>query len=170
MNQPAETPAVLTPFNGFLIFLLVVGGIIGWIALGSQIGVVSFFASFLFLWYWAAVDQADFKQWPQCLIGALVGLGLAWQSAYLPAHFGTPGLIAGIVILLVAIYVQIMNWVPIAINRAAMLYLTVLAAPALLTKLNVAETGLASVGGAVFFAGVVKLAFLYAARKGGGAG
>jgi hypothetical protein len=167
MNQPAETPAALTPLNGFLIFLLVVGAVIGWILLGGQFGVVSFFASFLFLWYWAAVEQADFKQWPQCLIGALVGLGLAWQSAYLPAHFGTPGMIVAIMVLLVAIYVQIMNWVPIAINRAAMLYLTVLAAPALLTKLNVPETALAITGGAVFFAGVVKLAFTYAARKGG---
>ncbi len=167
MNQPAEAPAALTPFNGFLIFLLVVGAIIGWILLGSQFGVVSFFASFLFLWYWAAVEQADFKQWPQCLIGALVGLGLAWQSAYLPAHFGTPGMVVGIMVLLVAIYVQIMNWVPIAINRAAMLYLTVLAAPALLAKLNVPETALAIAGGALFFAGAVKLALIYAARKGG---
>jgi hypothetical protein len=173
MNQPAETaaetPAALSPFNGFLIFLLVVGAIIGWLVLGSQIGVVSFFASFLFLWYWAAVEAADFKQWPQALIGALVGLGLAWQSYYLPTHFGTGGMATGIAILLVAIYVQIMNWVPMAINRSTMLYLTVLGAPALLNKLDVAETGLAIVGGAIFFAGVVKLAFLYAARKSGAA-
>ncbi len=165
MNQPAEAPAALTPFNGFLIFLLVVAAIIGWIVLGSKIGVISFFASFLFLWYWAAVEQADFKQWPQCLIGALVGLALAWQSTYLPAHFGTPGMVAGIGILLVAIYVQIMNWVPIAVNRATMLYLTVFGAPALLNKLDVGEAALAIGGSAVFFAGVVKLAFLYAARR-----
>ncbi len=166
MSAPAEQPAALSPFNGFLIFLLVVGAIVGWIVIGTKaLGIVSFFASFLFLWYWAAVEQADFKQWPQCVIGALIGLGLAWQSAYLPAHFGTGGMIAGISILLIAIYVQIMNWVPIAINRAAMLYLTVLGAPALLSKLNVTETALAIIGGAVFFAGVVKLAFLYAARK-----
>jgi hypothetical protein len=166
MNQPAEQPAALMPFNGFLIFLLVVGSVLGWLVLGSQLGIVSFFASFLFLWYWAAVEQADFKQWPQCLIGALVGAGLAWQSHYLPVHFGTGGLVAGVGILLVAIYVQIMNWVPIAINRATMLYLTVLGAPALLEKLNVAETSLAIVGGAIFFAGAVKLAFLYASRNG----
>jgi hypothetical protein len=166
MNQPAEQPAALSPFNGFLIFLLVLGAIIGWLVIGTKaLGITSFYASFLFLWYWAAVEQADFKQWPQCVIGALVGLGLAWQSHYLPVHFGTPGMIAGITILLIAIYVQIMNWVPIAINRAAMLYLTVLGAPALLDELNTAEVGLAIAGGAVFFAGVVKLAFLYAARK-----
>jgi hypothetical protein len=170
MNAPAEQPAALSPFNGFLIFLLVVGAIVGWLVIGTKaLGIVSFFASFLFLWYWAAVEQADFKQWPQCVVGALVGLLLAWQSAYLPAHFGNGGMIAGIAILLIAVYVQIMNWIPIAINRAAMLYLTVFGAPALLKDItvldNIAETGLAIVGGAVFFAGVVKLAFLYAARK-----
>jgi cephalosporin hydroxylase len=63
-----------------------------------------------------------------------------------------------------------MNWVPIAINRATMLYLTVLGAPALLAKLDVIETGVAIAGSAVFFAGVVKLAFLYAARKASKAG
>jgi hypothetical protein len=163
MTEPAEQPAALTPFNGFLIFLLVLGAIIGWLVLGSTVfGVTSFFASFLFLWYWAAVEQADFKQWPQCVIGALVGVGLAWQSHYLPTHFGNTGMIVGILILLVAIYAQIMNWVPIAINRAAMLYLTVLAAPALLERMSVAETAIAIVGGAVFFAGAVKLAFVYA--------
>jgi hypothetical protein len=65
----------------------------------------------------------------------------------------------------VAIYVQIMNWVPMAVNRSAMLYLTVLGAPALLDKLDVVEMATAIIGGAIFFAGVVKLAFLYAARK-----
>jgi hypothetical protein len=166
MNAPAEQPAAISPFNGFLIFLLVIGAAVGWLVIGTKaLGITSFFASFLFLWYWAAVEQADFKQWPQCVIGALVGVGLAWQSAYLPTHFGNGGMIAGIAVLLIAIYVQIMNWVPIAINRAAMLFLTVMAAPALLKQLDVAETTMAIVGGAIFFAGVVKLAFLYAARK-----
>ena len=77
------------------------------------------------------------------------------------------GMIAGIVIMLAAIYVQVMNWVPIAISRSTMLYLTVLSAPAILMgkDFNPVEVSIAIVGGAVFFAGVVKLAFLYAARN-----
>lgn len=165
MSDQAEA-APMSPVNGLLIVLLIVGAIIGWIALGAGLlGVTSFFASFLFLWYWAAVEGADYKQWPQCLIGALMGLALAWQSAWLGAQFGTNGMIAGVVILLIAIYVQVMNWVPIAINRSTMLFLTVLAAPAILEQMDPAETALAITGGAVFFAGVVKLAYLYAARK-----
>jgi hypothetical protein len=166
MNVPSEQPAKLSPFNGFLILLLIIAAAVAWLVIGSKaLGITSFFASFLFLWYWAAVENADFKQWLPCVIGALVGVGLAWQSAYLPANFGTPGMIAGIAVLLIAIYIQIMNWFPIAINRAAMLFLTVFAAPALLKQVNLVETSLAIVGGAVFFAGVVKFAFYYAARK-----
>ncbi|MFM2100969.1 MAG: hypothetical protein RLZZ366_2508 [Pseudomonadota bacterium] len=166
MTEQSETPPALTPFNGFLILVLVLVAVMGWIILGTKLlGVISFFASFLFLWYWAAVEQADFKQWPQCLIGALVGLGLAWQSHYLPVHYGSAGLTIALLVIVVAIYVQIMNWVPMAVNRSAMLYLTVLGAPALLDKLDVVEMATAIIGGAIFFAGVVKLAFLYAARK-----
>jgi hypothetical protein len=170
MNAPSEHPPTLSPLNGFLILVLVIGAAIAWLVIGTKLlGIKSFFASFLFLWFWAAVENADFKQWPQCLIGALVGVGLAWQSAYLPAHFGTGGMIAGISVLLIAIYVQIMNWFPIALNRSAMLFLTVFAAPALLSQINLLETSFAIIGGAVFFAGVVKCAFLYVARKKAGA-
>ncbi len=166
MPEPAEGAAALSPFNGFLVLLLIIFAIVGWIVVGSMLlGVTSFFASFLFLWYWAAVEQADYGQWVQSLVGALVGLLLAWQTAYLASHFGTNGMVIGTLILVVAIYVQVMNWVPIAVNRSTMLFLTVLAAPALLAKMDPLETGLAIAGGAVFFAGIVKLAFLYAARK-----
>ncbi|MBK8630018.1 MAG: hypothetical protein IPN84_07370 [Sphingomonadales bacterium] len=168
MSEQQEEAAGLSPFNGFLVLLLIVAAIVGWILIGSKfLGVTSFFASFLFLWYWAAVEQADYGQWTQSVVGALVGLLLAWQSAWLGVHYGQNGMIAGIVIMLAAIYVQVMNWVPIAINRSTMLYLTVLSAPAILMgkDFNPVEVSIAIVGGAVFFAGVVKLAFLYAARN-----
>ncbi|MBK6721267.1 MAG: hypothetical protein IPG62_15705 [Sphingomonadales bacterium] len=59
----------------------------------------------------------------------LLAFAPAWQSHWLAAQFGTQGLIASLIVIVVAVYLQIMNWVPIAINRSAMLFLTVLAAP-----------------------------------------
>jgi hypothetical protein len=164
-DQPAPPPE-LSRFGGFLILLVVVTSIMGWVFLGLKvIGVTSFFATFLFAWCWVNVEQADYKQWPQCVIGAITGVLLTWQSQILPAHFGTAGLIAGLLVIIAAIYVQIMNWVPIALNRCAMLFVTVLAAPALLAKMDFVEV-LAAVGlGAVYFAAVVKLAVLYASRQ-----
>ncbi len=164
--ENSNQPGTLSPLHGFLILLLVLVIIIGWITIGTMfLGITSFFASFLFLWYWAAVEQANFKQWPQCLAGALFGLLLAWASHYLPAHFGNAGLGAALALLVAAVYVQIMNWVPLICNRSAMLFLTVLAAPALLEKLDLAETALAITGGALFVGGIVKLATWAATRK-----
>jgi hypothetical protein len=164
-DQP-DQPAPLSRFNGFLILLVVVGSIIGWIVLGTTLfGLTSFFATFMFAWCWVNVEQGDFKQWPQCLIGAIVGIGLTWQSQLLATQFGTPGLVSGLLVIIAAIYVQIMNWVPIALNRCAMLFVTVLAAPALLVKMNFIELLVAVALGAAYFAVVVKLAVLYAGRK-----
>ncbi len=166
MTEQAQQPALLSRFDGFLILLLVVGSIIGWIVLGTMLfGLTSFFASFMFAWCWVNVEQGDFKQWPQCLIGAIVGIGLTWQSQFFAAQFGTPGLVTGLLIIIAAIYVQIMNWAPIALNRCTMLFVTVLAAPALLAKMDFVELLAAVSLGAVYFAAVIKLAVLYATRK-----
>lgn len=107
------------------------------------------------------------KQWPQSVLGAFVGLGLAWQSHWLPAQFGTPGLIAGLVVIVVALYIQIVNWVPIAINRSAMLFLTVLAAPILLEKLDPLEMAKAIGLGALYFGAIVKVLTMLSAPKTG---
>lgn len=166
MSIETEKPAPPTPVAGLVITIVVVIALIGWIFLGIKLlAISSFFASFLFFWYWAAVEEADLKQWPQSTIGAVVGLALAWQSHWLPAQFGTPGLIAGLLVIVIALYVQIMNWVPLAINRSAMLFLTVLAAPALLDKLDPVEMAKAIGLGALYFGGIVKLVTMLSAPK-----
>jgi hypothetical protein len=166
MSDQPDQPAPLSRFNGFLILLVVVASIIGWIVLGTTLfGLTSFFATFMFAWCWVNVEQGDFNQWPQCLIGAIVGIGLTWQSQLLATQFGTPGLVVGLLIIIGAIYIQIMNWIPIAFNRCAMLFVTVLAAPALLAKMDFVELLVAVGLGAVYFAAIVKMAVLYATRK-----
>jgi hypothetical protein len=167
--QPATQDATLSPFNGFLILLVVIVGVVGWIILGGQfLGISSFFASFLFLWFWASVEKADFKRWLPTLVGALVGLALAWGPRILTEQLGTNGMILSLILICLAIYVQIMNWVPIAFNTSAMLYLTVFGAPALLAQMDpprVSEIVIAIIGGAVFFAALVKVAFMIAAWR-----
>ena len=166
MSDEAQKPAPPTPMVGLNITIVGIAVIAGWIFIGLKLlGISSFFASFLFFWYWAAVEEADLKQWPQSTIGAFVGLALAWQSHWLPAQFGTPGLIAGLLVIVIALYVQIMNWVPLATNRSAMLFLTVLAAPALLDKLDPVEMAKAIGLGALYFGGIVKLVTMLSAPK-----
>jgi hypothetical protein len=168
MTDETHKPTPPTPVGGLIITIVVVIAVIGWILLGVKLlGISSFFASFLFFWYWAAVEDADLKQWLQSALGALLGLALAWQSHWLAGQFGTQGLITGLVVIVVAIYLQIMNWVPWAINRSAMLFLTVLAAPVILDKLDPFETAKAIALSALYFGGIVKLATMFSPPKSG---
>lgn len=168
MSDETGKPAPPTPIGGLVITLVAIIAIAGWIFLGLKLlGITSFFASFLFFWYWAAVEEADLKQWLQSVLGALVGLALAWQSHWLAAQFGTQGLIASLIVIVVAVYLQIMNWVPIAINRSAMLFLTVLAAPLILEKLEPVETMKAIGLSALYFGAIVKLLAMISPTKQG---
>jgi hypothetical protein len=161
--EPAPPP--FSALTGAIIVIVGVACIVLWMLLGSKIGITSYFAGLTFFWYWAAVEQLDFKQIPQSLIGALVGLLLAWQAYYLPLHYGTAGTVIGLTLIIAAIYVQLMNWVPIAINRSTMLFLTFMGAPALLKGLDVIETGGAILFAAFFFCGLIKLVFTIGARR-----
>jgi hypothetical protein len=164
-DAPDHAPPPFSALTGAIIVIVGIACIILWMLLGSMIGITSYFAGLTFFWYWAAVEQLDFKQIPQSLIGALVGLFLAWLAYYLPLHYGTAGTVIGLTLIIVAIYVQLMNWVPLAINRSAMLFLTFMGAPALLVGLDVIETGGAILFAALFFCGLIKLVFTIGARR-----
>ncbi|MBN9532788.1 MAG: hypothetical protein J0I26_10145 [Alphaproteobacteria bacterium] len=161
-QAPASLPEKMTLYTGSLLFLFVLGVIVSWILLGTFVfGITSFFASFLLLWYWASVEKAEISRLPASVIGALVGLALAWQLQFLSGQFGLNGLIAGLIVVAAAVFVQIMNWIPIAVNASAMLFLTALSAPALMTTMNFVEVAEAVGFGAIFFGVAVYLAKLY---------
>lgn len=151
--------------SGLMLLGVIIGSIVVFEFLGYKVlglGAEVFFASFLLLWYWATVEKAEFSGLPASLIGALVGVGLAWQSGWFVGHYGMPnGLIMGLVPIVIALFLVIMNWVPLAFNGAAMLFLTVLGAPALAKNTDFIVLSKAVVLGAVFFAGVVWLSKLY---------
>ena len=79
-DETAPAAAPFSPLTALIIIIVGVACIVLWMLLGAQIGITSYFAGLTFFWYWAAVEQLDFKQLPQSLIGALVGLLLAWQG------------------------------------------------------------------------------------------
>lgn len=153
--------------NGSLIFLVVVVAIIAWSFIGGALlGLSSLFASFLFAWYWANVEQMRFDRIPAAVIGGLVGVGLAWLLQVLPATLGpTNGAILALVAILVALFVQILNWAPFVCNASTMLFLTVMAAPALVEKSNFADVAVCVVLGALFFAALVRLLTAVATRR-----
>jgi hypothetical protein len=121
-----------------------------------------FFAAFTLLWHWATVEAAEFSRLPNSVIGALVGVALAWQSTYLGGRYGMPnGLLMGLIPIVIALFLVIMNWVPIAFNSSAMLFVTILGAPALAKQGEFLQLAEAVIVGAVFFAAVVWAAKQY---------
>ena len=155
-NAPAAEAAP-GPLAGFVILLVVVFIIVSWIMIGAQLlSLTSFYASFLLLWFWANNEKLEVKRLPSATLGGLYGLALAWAVSYLPVHYGNAGLAVAIGLLLVSLYVQICNWVPLVINASAMLFLTVAGAPAIVASVDWIEIGKAVLFSAFYFAAVVE--------------
>jgi hypothetical protein len=133
MSHGATTPASsnqnavpMTPGKGLLVLLGVIVVIGSFIALGSALGVKQFWIAFLFLLYWTGVEHAAFDKLLACVAGAVVGLALAWSLSLFPAWFGEKyGMICFGLLILVTVYCQIMGWLPVVVNLATMLFLTV---------------------------------------------
>lgn len=157
MNNPsqetAETPPAPGALVGLGILLVVLVAIIAWATIGGHfLSEVSLFGGFLMLWYWANVEQLSLQRLPAALIGALVGIGLAWGLLYGTTNYGGAGLLVGLLLLILALYLDILKAVPLFVNASTMLYVTVAAAPLVQLKVNWTELCLATVGGGIFFA------------------
>jgi hypothetical protein len=117
---------------------------------------LTLFGGFLLLWHWANLEQLEIKRMPATIAGALVGIALAWQVVYLTQQMGSTGTIIGLLVMIAAIYIQIINVLPLLFNAAAMLFLTVAAAPLIQLKVDFAELALSTVVAGLFFGALVE--------------
>jgi hypothetical protein len=156
--QPA-TPPPPKPLAGVGVAAAVVVAIVGWLVLGgSLLSEASLFGGLLMLWYWANIEQLALRRLPSAIFGALVGIGLAWGMFYGATHYGPSGLAIGLILLVVAIYLDIIKVVPLFVNGATMLYSIIAAAPLVQLKVNWIELCIATIGGGVFFGAFVAVA------------
>ncbi|MBS0482863.1 MAG: hypothetical protein JSR96_12100 [Proteobacteria bacterium] len=145
------------PMAGVVITAIVVVLIIAWIAIGLQfMAVTSLVGGFLFLWYWANNEQLEIRRLPPALIGAVVGIGIGWFMLYAATKFGGAGLAAGVGVLVLALYLDVIKAVPMVVNTATMLYVTIAAAPLVQLHVNWTELVLSTVIGGLFFGGAVE--------------
>ncbi len=148
-SAPAAAPGALA---GLGIVAVVVVAIVAWVVIGTALFTdLTLFGGFLLLWHWANLEQLEIRRMPATILGALVGIGLAWQVVYLTSTMGNTGLILGLLIMIAGIYLQVINVLPLLFNPAAMLFLTVAAAPLIQLKVDFAELALATVVGGLFF-------------------
>lgn len=148
-SAPAAAPGALA---GLGIVAVVVVAIVAWVVIGTALFTdLTLFGGFLLLWHWANLEQLEIRRMPATILGALVGIGLAWQVVYLTSTMGNSGLILGLLIMIAGIYLQVINVLPLLFNPAAMLFLTVAAAPLIQLKVDFAELAMATVVGGLFF-------------------
>ena len=154
----AETPPATTvappptPIAGLAILVIVLVLIAAWIAIGLQfLHDTSLIGGFLMLWYWANNEQLQIKRLPAAIIGAVVGIGLGWALIYAPANYGSTGLIAALLLLILALYLDIIKAVPLVVNTSTMLYVTIAAAPLVQLHVDWLELVLSTVIGGLFF-------------------
>ena len=154
----AETPPATTvappptPIAGLAILVIVLVLIAAWIAIGLQfLQEASLVGGFLMLWYWANNEQLQFKRLPAAIIGAVVGIGLGWALVYGKVNYGIPGLTAAVLLLILALYLDIIKAVPLVVNTSTMLYVTIAAAPLVQLRVDWVELVLSTVIGGLFF-------------------
>lgn len=139
-----------------VVFAIVLVAVIGWTVLGGLVfGLTSLYAGFLFLWYWGEMEKAELNRFIRSLVGAFCGLGTAWLLKGAPTAFGNAGLALAIVCVAAVVFLHISQLVPYVINSATMLFLTVGAAPIILSQTDFVELTAAMVIGASFFGIVV---------------
>jgi hypothetical protein len=135
------------------------------VALSMSLGIGDIWVSFLFALYWSGIERANFAKLAECIVGAIVGLGLAWGLQVLPAAYGTLGTIIIAVMILAALYCLIVGWLPLVVNYCNMLFLTVGTVPAVQAH-TVFSTLLWPLGlGILYFVGVMWLARMLAQRS-----
>jgi len=165
--QAAQRPSLLFGLGGLV---LIFAFTTAWVYLGGRVlHLQSFYASFVFAWYWGIVDKAEFSRLPSSLLGALLGVAVSWQLSYFSARYGTVGLGIGIGVIAVLLYMQVMHWGAYVINPVTMLFLAVFTAPQLLGKIDSVDAGATIVAGALYMAGVIfvlkRLMGMQAGRK-----
>ena len=139
---------------GLILWAAVIAAVVGFVAIGHFLHLVPLYAGFLFAWYWSSVDKVSFALAPASVIGAVGGVATAGLLQYAVVHWGIGGALAVLGLIALALLVQIMNWLPIAINPAYMLFLTVTCAPLLQAGEDFRAVMLTLLVGCAYFCGL----------------
>ncbi|MBA4161421.1 MAG: hypothetical protein C0515_04940 [Novosphingobium sp.] len=157
-NTAPEAAVTPGPLAAIAITAIIVILIVAWIAIAiGALGMsdTTLVGAFMFLWYWANNEQMQFTRLVPAMLGSLVGIGIAWLLWYGPAAYGGAGLAGALAALVLALYLDITKTVPIAVNTATMLFLTLAAAPLIQLQVDWLELVRSTVLGGLFFAGAV---------------
>jgi hypothetical protein len=150
----ASASARPTPAGGLLILGAVMAAIAIFEVIDYALGIADGWVGFLFLLYWGGIEQMKFEKLPNCIVGALLGLALAYGVQALPASMGPVGWVLVGGALLASVYCLIMGRWSIAVNNSTMLFLTVGTIPVVLAGTGFPKLFPALGIGVAYFAGL----------------
>lgn len=124
------------------------------LALTAWLGIGQYWAGFLFLLQWSMMEETRPERLARSALGAALGTAIPFVPLWLgPVAGASVGLAAMLAIILIAVFLLIRGLVPVLVNAATMLFLTVVSIP------QVAAAGPAAIllglaAGVVFFGGL----------------
>ena len=126
-------PGKTRPTIGHALVLLVAVSVAvaGFILIGHVLRIEPVYAGLLFFTYWITIDDGEYRAMPAAVAGALGGTGTAWLLQLCALRGSGVGLILVLLLILFAIFMQILERAPIVFNRIFVIFLTVTAAPLL---------------------------------------
>jgi len=124
---------------------LMVGGYIG---LAALCHLQEVYAGLVFSLLWGAIYRADFAELPQAFLGALCGIVLAYAYQRAP-------IFAAMALILAAVYCLLLGRLPLLINNAGMLFLTIGTIPEIQAHANFPRAALAVTLAALYFGGLI---------------
>lgn len=132
-RSQAGRPSVIMTM---LLILGAVGFMAVFFALYRLFGIGSSSFGLLFLVYWGAILRQDLAAFWPTVVGGLIGILLGWLLlAFLPLH-GQGGTIGSTLLVAALLFCFMRAHIPLAVNNATMLFLTV----ATIGELRIADT------------------------------
>jgi hypothetical protein len=142
----------MAALKGIPILCVVVGLILGFVALCTALKVQNFWVGFLFMFYWMGLEQARMDKYLSSAIGSLLGLLVSFGASVFSAHLGADmGALAAFAVSMVLIYVRIIGRLKFFVNQATVLFLTVGSIPVLHSTVSASEMFISLFLGLVFF-------------------
>jgi hypothetical protein len=125
----------------------------GYLVLCSVMGNPEYYAGFLFLLCWTALEHGKVGKLPPVILGAACGLALGYAMQRLmggPLGAAEGGYIFGAIVLPI-IYCQLMGWLSHFVNFTTMTFLAVVTIPHIQRHADFRNTAVALVVGIVYF-------------------
>lgn len=150
LQSNSDIQPALSPVKGLLVLIAIIALVALFVAINHTVNIAEVWAGFLFILYWAGLQHLEMDKLLPSALGSLTGLALAYAMYILPSLLGGGGLAIAIGLIVIAVYCQIMGWLPVIINFATMIFLTVGTIPAVQQYTDLPKVFAALILGIIF--------------------